>query len=381
MQSKKKTSILIVDDNPQNLQLMGSIIYEKGYNVSVSTSGANALESISMQLPDLILLDIQMPEMDGFEVCEILKSNSITKDIPIIFLTAVTDSENIVRGFEMGAVDYITKPFNKGELIARIATHIDLKVSREKLSELNAAKDKFFAIIAHDLRNPTFALKLLLHQLAKDYSSYSKEEILHYLNGLEDATENLHVLLEDLLLWSKSQWGGLVNQSERIHLKSIVDDKISQCQSAANNKYIEIKSTIGTEIYVHADMMMLKTVLLNLISNAIKFTNSHGIIEIGEKATDKFILVSIKDSGMGMTESDLNKLFSIGNTVNLIGSNKEEVNGLGLILCKEFTERNGGKISVKSEKDKGSTFSFSLRKELEKKAVSLMAFSPVLFFL
>jgi len=365
MSENKKATILIVDDNPQNLQLMGSIVYDKGYNVCFSTSGANALESISQQLPDLILLDIQMPEMDGFEVCEILKSNPITKDIPIIFLTAVTDSENIVHGFEMGAVDYITKPFNKGELIARLATHVELKLSREKLTELNDSKDKFFSIIAHDLRNPTFALKLLIHQMAKNYSSFSQKEIMNYLYSLEDATENLHVLLEDLLLWSKSQWGGLVIHPERINLKSIVDDKISQCLPAANNKKIEIKASIRSDIYINADEMMLKTVLLNLLSNAIKFTDNLGVIEVFAETAEEYILVSVKDSGMGMNDSEMNKLFSIHHSVNLAGSNNEEVNGLGLIVCKEFTELNGGVMTVKSEKDKGSTFSFTIKKELE----------------
>jgi len=138
METTKKSSILIVDDNPQNLQLLGSIIYEQGYNVSISSSGAHALKSIDQHAPDLILLDIQMPEMDGFEVCKTLKSNPLTKDIPIIFLTAVTDSEKIMHGFELGAVDYVTKPFNKGELLARTATHVELKLAREKLIELYA---------------------------------------------------------------------------------------------------------------------------------------------------------------------------------------------------------------------------------------------------
>jgi two-component system sensor histidine kinase/response regulator len=362
MSETKKASILIVDDNPQNLQLMGSIIYEKGYNVSVSSSGGNALESISQELPDLILLDIQMPEMDGFEVCKILKSNSITKDIPIIFLTAVTDTENIVHGFEMGAVDYITKPFNKEVLIARIATHVELKFSREKLTELNATKDKFFSIIAHDLRNPTFALKLLLHQMITDYSSFSKEEIILYLNGLQDASENLHELLEDLLLWSKSQWGGLVVKAEKLNLRTVVNTKIAQCNSAARNKNIDIKSTVKEDVYVTADEMMLQTILLNLVSNAIKFTNNDGLIEISAEPIDQLIKVSVKDSGSGMNETELNGLFSIDSGINLRGANKEEINGLGLILCKEFTERNGGVITVKSEKAIGSTFSFTVRK-------------------
>jgi len=364
MRKIRKASILIVDDNQQNLQLMGRIVYDNGYNVCIATSGENALESISQQSPDLILLDIQMPEMDGFELCKILKSNPITKDIPIIFLTAVTDSENIVQGFEMGAVDYITKPFNKGELIARIATQVELKLSREKLTELNASKDKFFSIIAHDLRNPAFALKLLIHQLANDYSTLSKQEITLSLTSLEEAAENLHVLLEDLLLWSKSQWGGLVIQSERLDLESIVEDKIAICLSAAKNKNIEIKSTVVKNLYVNADEMMLKTVLLNLISNAIKFTEINGIIEINTKVSDKLVTVSIQDSGAGMTENELNTLFLIDRCVDQKGSDKEVVHGLGLILCKEFTELNGGKITVKSEKGKGSTFSFTVRKDL-----------------
>ncbi|MDD5184154.1 MAG: hybrid sensor histidine kinase/response regulator [Paludibacter sp.] len=364
MPKTKKATILIVDDNPQNLQLLGSIIYEKGYNVSVSSSGLHALESISQQAPDLILLDIQMPEMDGFEVCKILKSNSITKDIPIIFLTAVTDSENIMYGFELGAVDYITKPFNKGELLARVGTHIELKLSKEKLTELNAAKDKFFAIIGHDLRNPAYALKMLLKQMTSKYSSYTNEEILYYLTGLYDSSENLYQLLEDLLLWSKSQWGGLVVHPEKLLLPDIIDKKIEQCKATAATKNIEIKSTVDNNYYVYADEMMLQTVIINLLSNAIKFSNKDGVIEIEAKTKNKLIEVSIKDDGLGMNETDLNKLFSIDSGVNLRGTNKEEVSGLGLILCKEFTERNGGTLFAKSEKNRGTTFSFTLKKEL-----------------
>lgn len=364
METTKKASILIVDDNPQNLQLMGSIIYDKGYNVSISTSGVHALESISHEAPDLILLDIQMPEMNGFEVCETLKSNPETKDIPIIFLTAVSESENIMHGFEIGAVDYITKPFNKGELIARIATHIELKLAKDKILALNASKDKFFSIIAHDLRNPAFALKFLLQQMTTKYSSFTTEEVLHNLIGLGFAAENLYGLLEDLLLWSKSQWDGLNFNPEKIHLKSVIDKKIDQCKLAAENKNIEIKSTVIDDIYVNADEMMLNTVIINLLSNAIKFSHNDGEIEIAAKTKDKQIEVSIKDSGDGITNAEINRMFEIGSGASFIGSNKEEISGLGLILCKEFSERNGGKISVESEKEegKGSTFRFTLVK-------------------
>jgi len=363
METSKKASILIVDDNPQNLQLMGSIIYENGYNVSVSPSGEHALQSIHMQAPDLIVLDIKMPGMNGFEVCKVLKSNPETKDIPIIFLTAITDSEIIMHCFKLGAVDYIAKPFNKGELIARVNTHIELKLSKERLKELNTAKDKFFAIISHDLRNPTFALKLLLQQMATNYSSFSKEDIIHYLTGLQDASDNLYVLLEDLLLWSKSQWGVIIPNPVKINLQTAIDKNIAKCISAAKIKDIEIKSTI-VDSFVKADLMMFNTVILNILSNSIKFSNKHGIIEISAKTKNKQIEVSIKDYGMGMNEAELDKLFSIDSSIKLRGTNNEEVSGLGLILCKEFTERNGGDIFVKSEKGKGSTFSFTIKQGL-----------------
>ena len=133
MNLQNKPLILVVDDTPQNIQVLGNILYNKGYNVAIASSGAGALQSVKNKTPDLILLDIQMPEMDGFEVCVILKSQFETKEIPVIFLTASTETENILKGFEVGAIDFITKPFNSAELLARISTHIELKKSKEKI--------------------------------------------------------------------------------------------------------------------------------------------------------------------------------------------------------------------------------------------------------
>jgi len=365
MEILKKASILIVDDNSQNLQLMGSIIYENGYNVSVSSSGERALQSINQHAPDLILLDIKMPGMNGFEVCKALKANPDTKDIPVIFLTAITDSEILMHSFNLGAVDYITKPFKKGELLARVATHIELKLSKEKLKELNATKDKFFSIISHDLRNPASALKSLLEQMTTNFSSFTKEEIMHYLMGLQDASGNLFGLLEDLLLWSKSQWGVLEINTEKLNLQSVVDNNIAKCNSAAKVKNIEIKSTVADDLYVEADQMMLNTIIINLLSNAIKFSKNHGLVELSAKITDKQIELSIRDYGIGINKKELSKLFSIDLGIKLSGTNNEEVSGLGLILCKDFAERIGGVLSAKSEKGKGSTFILTVNSVIE----------------
>ncbi|MEI8204665.1 MAG: hybrid sensor histidine kinase/response regulator [Bacteroidota bacterium] len=361
----EKALILIVDDTPQNIQVLGNILYEKGYNISISTSGEHALQSVNVKTPDLILLDIQMPEMNGFEVCELLKLDEKTKDIPVIFLTAISDPENIVRGFEYGAVDYITKPFNTAELISRVGTHIELKKSREKLVELNATKDKFFSIIAHDLKNPAFALKFLLQQIILQFPGLSKEELLESLINLPDASINLYNLLENLLLWSKSQRGTLGFNPEKIPLQYLVEKIISHSKASAENKNIQIETSIEDSLYVFADQMMLQTVILNLLSNAIKFTHENGIISVAARSDETHVEISIKDSGVGINETRLTNLFSIATTQTTKGTKNEEGSGLGLIICKEFIECNHGEISVKSRQGEGSTFSFKLPKTMD----------------
>lgn len=360
MKTTSKPLILIVDDNPQNLQVLGNILYSKGYNISVSSSGDHALNSASKKTPDLILLDIQMPGKDGFEVCKVFKSNPKTKDIPVIFLTAVTDSEKIMRGFELGAVDYITKPFNVGELTARVSTHIELKLAREKLLEVNKTKDKLFSIISHDLRGPAFANKFLLQQIINKYSKFSKDEIFNNLVILHTASESFYEFIETLLLWAKSQWGGITFNPEKLNLKNVIKKNINHSSSSAKNKNIEFKITVADKCYVIADEMMLSTVIINLLSNAVKFSNNFGLIEVEAKKKGKFIEVSIKDYGKGISKSDLTKLFSIEADFLFVGTNNEEGSGLGLILCDEFVKRNGGMISVESVEGKGSTFKFTV---------------------
>src|ERR1035437_6191004 len=172
METIKKPLILIVDDTPKNLQLLSNILHDKGYNICISTSGSRALETVNTEAPDLILLDIQMPVMDGFETFKALKLNPKAKDIPIIFLTAVVDPEKILQGFEMGAVDYITKPFNIPELTARGGTHLEIKRSREKLTELTDTKEKLFSVISHDLKGPLGSVLAFSNLLLENWDTY-----------------------------------------------------------------------------------------------------------------------------------------------------------------------------------------------------------------
>ncbi|OFY93154.1 MAG: hypothetical protein A2309_11085, partial [Bacteroidetes bacterium RIFOXYB2_FULL_35_7] len=360
MDQLKKPLILIVDDTPQNIQVLGNILYEKGYNISISSSGVHALQSINKQAPDLILLDIQMPEMDGYEVCKTLKSNYKTKDIPIIFLTSVTDSENILLGFELGAVDYITKPFNIAELTARVATHIELKISKDKLVELNATKDKFFSIIAHDLKNPFNQLMGFSKLLMGNCKKYDIETIEEYVSYIHISSKKNYELLENLLNWARLQMGKFEIRKEKFNICSLINIATDGLQCIAIDKGVEIIVSPNKKAEAFFDIEMFKLIIRNFTTNAIKFSNKEGkvILKISE-FNEKYYKISVEDTGIGISENDLSKLFRINISQTTLGTSSEKGTGLGLILCKDFIEKNDCQIFVESEINKGSVFSFT----------------------
>jgi two-component system, sensor histidine kinase and response regulator len=354
-----KPIILIVDDTPKNIQVLGKTLHDIGYNVSIATSGSQALDSVIREKPDLILLDIQMPEMDGFEVCKILKMNPDTKGIPVIFLTAVTDSDKIVQGFELGAVDYITKPFNSAELSMRVATHIEIKQSREKLKELNATKDKFFSIIAHDLKNPFSTLLGFSKLLFENAPTYTTNQIQEYAQIMNNTAKQSYTLLENLMQWAKAQTGKITVNPENNSLDDLLSITIPILSGSALKKNITIESNVAKD-NVYVDNSLTTTILRNLLTNAIKFTHHSGKITVSTQKKDEFLEVSITDTGVGIDPKNIDKLFKIDSKVSSPGTESEEGTGLGLILCKEFVEKQGGRIWVTSELGKGSTFTFTL---------------------
>lgn len=360
MPNLKKPLILIVDDTPKNIQVLGKTLHDIGYNVSIATSGSQALDSVKKEKPDLILLDIQMPEMDGFEVCKILKMNSDTKGIPIIFLTAVTDSDKIVEGFELGAVDYITKPFNSAELSVRVATHIEIKQSREKLKDLNATKDKFFSIIAHDLKNPFSTLLGFSKLLFENAPNYTTNQIQEYAQIMNNTAKQSYTLLENLMHWAKTQTGNITVIPESSSMDNLLSITIPLVSGSALKKNITIESNVDKDNLVYIDNSLTTTILRNLLTNAIKFTHTNGKIIVSTKKKNEFLEVSITDTGVGIDPKNIEKLFRIDSKVSSPGTESEEGTGLGLILCKEFVEKQGGTIWVTSELGKGSKFTFTL---------------------
>jgi signal transduction histidine kinase len=359
--------ILIIDDIAENIKVAANVLKKQNFNISYAQTGKAGIERAEKVRFDLILLDIMMPEMDGFEVCRQLKHNEKTKEIPVIFLTAKADEESLRKGFDAGGVDFITKPFKVTELIARVNTHIQLKFAQEQLSKTNEEirlanenKDKLLSIIAHDLRNP-FSVLITFSKLIMDsYEEFSKEDILTYMKSFYDTSKQGFNLLDNLLKWSKSQTGKMEIIGEKLDMNDLTEETITLLNSQALNKNIKLYNNVPKKLYAFADTNMILTVLRNLISNAIKFTDKGGKVEVFGEIKDTKVMIQVKDTGVGIAADDIPKIFRIDIKHSTSGTEGERGTGLGIILCKEFIEKNNGELGVESRQGKGSTFFFSL---------------------
>ena len=375
---EKKSVVLIVDDNPTNLGLLFEYLSHIGFEVLLSQDGEDALEQAKLGQPDLILLDVMLSGLDGFETCRCLKTNAATKDIPVIFITALSDAVDKLKGFEVGGVDYITKPFRPEEVGARVNAHLVIRKlqqqlqaqnallikQKEELYQLNASKDKFFSIIAHDLRTPLTSLLTYTRYAAERLNSFSQDELQEMVAHLRHTSENLYELLENLLDWSRIQGGMLRYHPRHIDIRQVLLRNFALFAPSAKQKQINLKSSIQEGTFVYADERIVDVVMRNLISNALKFTYAHGHVEVTMTQDDRFLEVSVSDIGIGVSQENLSKLFRIDEKCRDPGTAGEIGAGLGLILCKELVEKGGGKIWVKSEAGKGTTFTFTLPKSL-----------------
>ena len=361
-------NILIVDDVVDNLNVLGQILKAEGYKVRSVLNGAMALHVAEKEKPNLILLDIMMPGMDGFEVCNRVKANPILNDVPVIFISALNDTDDIVKALTVGGADYITKPFKGEEVKARVATHLklytqrqELQQQRKELLEANTTKDKFFSIIAHDLRGPLGGFMGLTELMADESEQLNQDEQREMMLDLKHSARNIYHLLENLLEWSQMQRGQTSFNPQNLNLANVVTDCLTTVFGSSRKKGIEIITKLTGDTELFADKYMIQTTIRNLLANAIKFTQKGGNVLISSLSeTDNRIVVSIKDSGIGMSTEMVNNLFRIDVNTKRPGTEGEPSTGLGLLLCKEFVERNGGKIWVESIPQEGSTFCFTI---------------------
>lgn len=360
--------ILIVDDVMSNVLLLKVLLTNEKFAIATASNGRQALEQVEKENPDLVLLDVMMPDMSGFEVAQHLKSNPNTADIPIIFLTALNSTADIVKGFQVGANDFISKPFNKEELIIRVTYQISLVAAKrlilsktEELQRTIAGRDKLYSVIAHDLRSPMGSIKMVLNMLILNLPSEKiGAEMYELLTMANQTTEDVFSLLDNLLKWTKSQIGKLNVVYQDVDLVEVTDGVIEIFSMVASLKKIRIHEMKPEKMMVNADIDMLKTVVRNLLSNAIKFSKENSEVLVKMEEVDGMAVVSVQDYGCGISEEGQKKLLHTDTHFSTFGTNNEEGSGLGLLLCKDFVVKNGGKLWFTSKEGEGSIFSFSI---------------------
>lgn len=365
------TRILIVDDTFTNLDVLRRALEPKGHEIQVATNGETALKILSATpLPDLVLLDVMMPGMDGYEVCRKMKAEELTRDIPVIFLTAKNQPEDIVKGFSLGGVDYITKPFNHEEVYARIQTHLklqclkkELESKNEKLEALNNMKNKFLGMAAHDLRNPLVSIRGFSEILAEDIDVLTKEERDEYLGILYSASDHMLNLVNELLDVSVIESGKLQLNFRNGSLKTLVEERIRLYEVVSGKKNITLQPKLADVPDFEFDCTRVSQVLDNLITNAVKYSPAGTTVYIDLEEDEDFATVRVRDEGPGISEDDQGKLFQHFQKLSSQPTGNEFSNGLGLAIAKKLVECHSGSLQVDSVFGEGAMFAFKLPKK------------------
>lgn len=367
-ENRGKGSVLVVDDLPQNLALASSILRKAGYDPRPVASGAEALELVAAEAPDLILLDISMPGMDGYETCRRLKADERTRDIPVIFLSAAqVEAEDAVRGFREGAVDYVTKPVIDSLLVARVETHVRLRRNASELAARNASlaaavetRDRLLHILGHDLRNSVSSIPGAIDILAKGWRTMDPAEVQEFLDAIGETSRRSVDLLSSTLAWARTEMdqGSAPMRKETVMVAEALAQAAASCGEAAERKAIELKvEVLGRPGQLRLDSFALATILRNLVGNACKFSPRGGRVAIRARAFDGGVEFCVEDSGPGLDPAQASGLQ--GNFVrSRLGTEGEKGSGVGLVISGSLAKRLGGRIEVGRSEWGGARMSF-----------------------
>lgn len=358
-------SVLVVDDTIENLRLLSSILAERGHEVRPVTSGRQALEAAASAPPEVILLDISMPDMGGLEVCVRLKQDETLRDIPVIFLTALSDTADKVRAFAAGGADYVTKPFQVEEVLARVDAHVALRRSRaalqasfDRLSALEQMRDDLTNMIVHDIRSPLGALSLLLDHVHLDAGPRLGEKANRSLQGAMQAAGGINRLVNDLLDVSRLQEGKLPLDPQTVDVIGICRDSLDLLRPWAGARQLDL--TAPESLMLLCDPELVRRVAENLVGNAIKHTASTGSIRVCVSRTGQQVRIEVRDDGHGVPPEARDMIFDRYASLAARTNHKYHSAGLGLTFCRLAVEAHGGCIGVDSAEPRGSTFWFEL---------------------
>lgn len=357
----KRQTVMIVDDTPANIEILSESLGDD-YELFFATSGADALELIRADKPDLILLDIMMPGMDGYELCTILKGDPTTRDIPIIFVTAMIGEEEEIKGLELGAIDYITKPISPHIVRARVKNHLELKRYRDLLETLASAADRakkeFLRSVSHELRTPLTPIIGMTDLVLNTEEDDNKRK---YLTMVQKSALRLLGIIEDLIETSRLEGEGGAPEMSTFQLKAFLDTLGMEARTLADSKGLEFRMVVDPKLpdAVVTDQGMLHKVLSMLLSNAVKFTASgHVLLEVRrqEVAGEPMLQFAVADTGIGMEKGDLERIFSDFTQCDGSITRSFPGLGLGLTLARRMTELMDGSIWAESAPGGGSLF-------------------------
>jgi two-component system sensor histidine kinase/response regulator len=357
---KTKPVILIVDDQPQNIELLEVYLIPQGYEIVKASSGEEALEKLVHNKIDLVLLDVMMPKMSGFEVLEKLRADEKTRLIPVVMVTALKETEDRVKALEAGCDDFISKPFDKSELIARIKSLLRIKSMYDKVKEATEAKSKFTSMVSHELRSPLTVIKESINVVLEGLLGSVTPEQKDILDTAKSNADRLGRLINNVLDFQKIEAGKLSLNIKECDMNEIVLATSKGMNFLAEEKGMSFTVNVDDSIpRTKFDKDKIIQVLTNLLSNAVKFTEK-GSISITTKREDDVMHVMVEDTGLGIQATDMPKLFqAFGQLSGGLEKNRGGT-GLGLAISKEIIQAHNGKIWAESKLGIGSTFHFTL---------------------
>lgn len=356
--------IYVIDDNQMNLILTSKILENFGYETQTALSGEGAFILLEKEIPSLILLDISMPDMDGYEVCRRIKQNKKWSEIPIVFLTANNQTEDLVEGFSVGGVDYITKPFKSEELFVRVSTHLEIAENRRTILEMNQSRDRLYSIIAHDIRSPLSGILQTIDAIDQGYFDPTSDDFKDIIKHLKERTKETSTLLTSLLQWTRLQDDKVQLTLCNTNVSAIIKSCYDLMHPNAAQKDLEFTLNIQPNVLAYCDEVSIHTVVRNLMSNAIKFSQVGGSVEVHLFENENFVHMIVADNGVGMSEETVDKIFNQNEHFTSSGTKNEQGTGLGLMLVKDFLRKNNATLNVKSSINNGTTFTINLAKAI-----------------
>ena len=360
--------ILVVDDDRLNVRILSNILKSEGYTLADADSGEHALEVYESFHPDLVLLDVMMPGLNGFETCRALRQRYGAETAPVIFITAKSESDDVVEGLSAGGVDYLPKPFRAKEALARIRTHLHIRLLSEQqkslvdqLSKANAAKNRFLGMAAHDLRNPLASIRGLAEFLRDGVVGPLTPEQLDLIKTIHEASQGMLDLVNELLDVATIESGELKLSLEPHDLTELIEKNIYLANIEAAKKHTKIVfASKGQAAVLPIDAGKIRQVVANLLSNALKYSPAGSTITVELHHGKGTWAFSVKDQGPGIPENERDKLFKDFGRLSVKTTGGEKSTGLGLAICRNIVEAHRGTITAENLPQRGCEFRVTL---------------------